>query len=98
MSCNLLACRFGSKQVHIILNLILHHQNYFFLDCFIPQRYFLAFMAFLGIVVSYSMRICFHITLTEMVIPQNKTEIKGNECPDMNNTNLNIGVRFSTFK
>lgn len=39
----------------------------------IPQRVVVGIMSFLGIVVSFLMRACLSVAITEMVIPMNKT-------------------------
>lgn len=43
----------------------------------LPQRLFLAIMAFFGIAIVFAMRACFSIALTEMVMPIENSE-KGN--------------------
>lgn len=49
----------------------------------IPQRVVLSIMGFLGIVVSFLMRSCLSIAITEMVVPVNNTGISNESliCP-----------------
>lgn len=52
---------------YLILNL------FSLLGAIIPQRVVLSLMGFLGIVVSFTMRACLSIAITEMVVPVNNT-------------------------
>lgn len=44
----------------------------------LPQRVVLGIMGFLGIVVSFTMRSCLSVAITEMVLPLNSSEMENN--------------------
>lgn len=61
----------------------------------LPQRVILSVMGFFGVTVSFAMRACLSVAITEMIIPMNKTNKENNfsVCPadaptvELGNTN-----------